>query len=58
MSLLNGVFPLELKIARMIPLFKSGEPYKFSYYRPIASVCVYYQYLNGTGNILIHYEYI
>ena len=35
-SLLIGVFPSELKIARVIPLFKSGEPHKFSNYRPVS----------------------
>ena len=35
-SLLNGVFPSELKIARVIPLFKSGEPSNFSNYRPVS----------------------
>ena len=34
-SLLNGVFPSELKIARVIPLYKSGEPGSFSNYRPV-----------------------
>ena len=36
MSLLNGVFPSELKIACMIPLLKSGESNKFSNYRPVS----------------------
>ena len=36
MSLLRGVFPSELKIARVIPLFKSGESNKFSNYRPVS----------------------
>ena len=36
MSLLNGVFPSESKIARVIPLFKSGESNKFSNYRPVS----------------------
>ena len=36
MSLLNGVFPSELNIARVIPLFKSGESNKFSNYRPVS----------------------
>ena len=36
MSLLKGVFPSELKIARVIPLFKSGESNKFSNYRPVS----------------------
>ena len=35
-SLLNGIFPSELKIARVIPLFKSGEPSSFSNYRPVS----------------------
>ena len=35
-SLLNGVFPSELKIACVIPLFKSGEPSNFSNYRPVS----------------------
>ena len=35
-SLLNGVFPSELKMARVIPLFKSGEPNNFSNYRPVS----------------------
>ena len=37
MSLLDGVFPSELKIARVIPLLKSGESNKFSNYRPVSS---------------------
>ena len=35
-SLLNGIFPSELKIARVLPLFKSGEPSNFSNYRPVS----------------------
>ena len=35
-SLLNEVFPSALKIARVIPLFKSGEPSNFSNYRPVS----------------------
>ena len=35
-SLLNGVFPSELKIARVISLFNSGEPSNFSNYRPVS----------------------
>ena len=35
-SLLNGVFPSELKITRVKPLFKSGEPSNFSNYRPVS----------------------
>ena len=38
LSLLNGVFPdtCGMKIARVIPLFKSGKTKEFSNYRPIS----------------------
>ena len=35
LSLQNGVFPDSIKIARVIPLFKSGNTKEFSNYRPI-----------------------
>ena len=36
LSILNGVFPSEMKIARVVPLFKSGDPTMFSNYRPVS----------------------
>lgn len=36
LSLLKGVFPSELKIAKVIPLFKSGDSMSFSNYRPVS----------------------
>lgn len=35
-SLVHGVFPNEMKIARVIPLIKSGDPSLFSNYRPVS----------------------
>ena len=35
-SLLNGVFPDSMKIAHVIPIFKSGNTKEFSNYRPIS----------------------
>ena len=35
-SLTLGIFPDELKIAKVIPLFKAGEKFKISNYRPIS----------------------
>ena len=36
LSLMNGIVPDELKIARVIPLFKSGDITLFSNYRPVS----------------------
>ena len=35
-SLLSGVFPDKMKIAKIIPLFKSGSKNEFNNYRPIS----------------------
>ena len=35
-SLSHGIFPDEMKIARLIPLFKSGDKQNVSNYRPIS----------------------
>ena len=36
LSFKTGIFPLELKIARVVPLFKSGNSTLFSNYRPVS----------------------
>ena len=36
LSLLNGIFPKELKIARVCPIFKNGNPMHFVQYRPVS----------------------
>ena len=35
-SLENGIFPQQLKIAKVIPIFKSGENDKLNNYRPVS----------------------
>ena len=40
-SIKNGIFPNELKIARVIPLFKSGDNMLFSNYRPVSVLPVF-----------------
>ena len=36
LSFSNGVFPSELKVAKVIPIFKSGDKQQFSNYRPVS----------------------
>ena len=36
LSITKGIFPNELKVARVIPLFKSGDETSFSNYRPVS----------------------
>ena len=40
-SLHQGYFPTELKLAKIIPLFKSKDPSLFSNYRPISLLSVF-----------------
>ena len=35
-SIVNGIFPSEMKIAKVIPLFKSGDKMSMSNYRPVS----------------------
>ena len=39
-SLTEGVFPDELKLANVLPLFKSGDPLLFNNFRPVSMLCV------------------
>ena len=39
LPLQEGVFPDELKIANVIPLFKSDDPELFNNYRPVSVLC-------------------
>ena len=36
LSLSKGIFPLQMKIAKVIPMFKSGDKSQFNNYRPIS----------------------
>ena len=36
MSLMQGTFPQELKLANVLPLYKSGDPQLFNNYRPVS----------------------
>ena len=40
-SIIKGVFPDELKIARVVPLFKSGDLMLFSNYRPVSVLPIF-----------------
>ena len=40
LSLTNGVFPEELKLANLIPIFKSGDNDKIGNYRPVSLLTI------------------
>ena len=40
MSLEEGIFPSQLKIANVLPLFKAGESFQFNDYRPVSLLCI------------------
>ena len=40
MSLTEGVFPDTLKVANVIPLYKSDDPMCFNHYRPVSLLCI------------------
>ena len=41
LSIVQGCFPSELKLAKIIPIFKSKDPSTFSNYRPISLLSVF-----------------
>ena len=41
LSVMYGVFPSELKLAKVIPLFKANDPMLFSNYRPVSVLPVF-----------------
>ena len=41
MSLMEGIFPAELKLAKVVPIYKYGEPDKVSNYRQISVLSVF-----------------
>ena len=40
MSLEEGIFPSQLKIANVLPLFKAEESFQFNNYRPVSLLCI------------------
>ena len=42
LSILHGVFPKELKIAKVIPLYKGGECNQLVNYRPVSALPVFF----------------
>ena len=50
-SFINGVFPDEMKIAKVIPLFKAGEKNKFTNYRPVSLLPQFSKVLEKLFNV-------
>ena len=47
LSLTTGIFPDELKIANVVPIFKSGDDMVFSNYRPVSVLPIFSKLLEG-----------
>ena len=68
LSFVTGIFPDELKIANVVPIFKSGDEMVFSNYRPVSVLPVFskvierlmynrlLKYINDT-NLLYRYQF-
>ena len=66
MSLSEGVFPTQLKIADVVPLYKCDDPMIFNHYRPVSLLCtlskvfekvMYYRIIKFLEKFSILYEY-
>ena len=64
MSLSEGVFPTQLKMANVVPLFKCDDPMMFDHYRPVSLLCTlsfekirYNRLINFLDKFSILYEY-
>ena len=53
MSFAQGIFPDELKLARVVPIYKSGDKKEVSNYRPISVLSFYSKIFEK-----IMYEYV
>jgi hypothetical protein len=59
LSIENGIMPDQLKIARIVPIFKSGDNSLFSNYRPISVLPVFSKILEkAVYNRLMNYIYL
>ena len=46
-SFVTGIFPSEVKIAIVVPIYRSGDEMVFSNYRPVSVLPVFYKLLKG-----------
>ena len=58
LSFQTGVFPAELKIANVVPLFKSGDETIFTNYRLVSVLPVFFlKFIIGSLNLLMKIDY-
>ena len=59
LSLEQGVFPKELKLANVLPLYKSDDPLMFNNYRPVSLLCVLSKVFESImySRLIEHLEY-
>ena len=56
-SFKEGVFPSELKLAKVVPIFKSDNPSKITNYRPISILSFFFTYFIDSLNVLYKYQF-
>ena len=55
-SFVTGIFPSELKIANVVPIYKSGDEMVFSNYRPVSALPVFSKHIND-NKLLYEYQF-
>ena len=47
LSLTDGVFPTEMKLTKIVPIYKSNDPMEFTNYRPISLLSIFSKILES-----------
>ena len=50
LTISKGIFPQRLRIAKVIPIFKSGDESQFNNYRPISVLSQFSKFFNNLFN--------
>ena len=54
LSIKSGIVPAQMKLARVVPLYKSGDKSLLSNYRPVSVLPVFAKFLTLTVTLTLH----